>query len=217
MEKLFDNLTDNQAEKILKSLAAHKMHYPQNHVIYPSDTSFIGLVNTGYVQINQIDLNGGKTILEEVEENEIFSSTFSTFFNKDYEILAKEDTEIIWIQPNQIWKSDLKTKEYFQIFLQNFFQIIETKTQEKNERMSVLTKKTIRNRLLEYFNLNSQKRGTKYIYLPFNFTDLAEYLSVDRCAMSRELRYLKEEGFIEIKGKRITLLYNKYNHLYKPY
>ena len=53
----------------------------------------------------------------------------------------------------------------------------------------------------------SRKSGSKYIYLPYNFSDLANYLSIDRSAMSRELGYLKEEGFISIKGKRITLLY----------
>ena len=86
-----------------------------------------------------------------------------------------------------------------------------TKTEEKNERIEILTKKTIRNRLLEYFTIMSNKHGTKFIYLPFNYTDLADYLAIDRCAMSRELKNLKEEGFIEIKGKRITLLYEKYS------
>ena len=53
----------------------------------------------------------------------------------------------------------------------------------------------------------SKKNGSKYIYLPFNFINLADYLAIDRSAMSRELKFLKDEGFIEIKGKRITLLY----------
>ena len=78
---------------------------------------------------------------------------------------------------------------------------------EKSERIKMLTNKTIRNKLLEYFNINSRKSGSRYIYLPFNFSDLASYLAIDRSAMSREIGYLKEEGFIEIKGKRITLLY----------
>ena len=78
---------------------------------------------------------------------------------------------------------------------------------DKNNRIEILTKKTIRNRLLEYFKIVSLKNKSKNIYLPFTFTDLADYLAIDRSAMTRELKNLKEEGFIEIKNKRITLLY----------
>ncbi len=81
------------------------------------------------------------------------------------------------------------------------------KLNEKNERIQILTKKTIRNRLLEYFSMAKTKSGSNNIYLPFSFMALADYLGVDRSAMSRELGYLKEEGFIEIKGKRIKLTY----------
>ena len=103
---------------------------------------------------------------------------------------------------------NLNTESYNQ-FIKNMLQIISSKIQEKNERIEILTKKTIRNRLLEYFNITRSNYGSKIIYLPFTFTDLADYLAIDRCAMSRELKYLKEEGLIEIKGRRITLLYDK--------
>ena len=53
----------------------------------------------------------------------------------------------------------------------------------------------------------SRKSGSKYVYLPFNFSSLANYLAIDRSAMSRELSYMKEERLITVKGKRITLLY----------
>ena len=77
----------------------------------------------------------------------------------------------------------------------------------RNERIQILTKKTIRNKLLAYFEMMRKKNNSINIYLPFNFIDLAAYIAVDRSAMSRELGILKEEGFIKITGKRITLLY----------
>ena len=79
--------------------------------------------------------------------------------------------------------------------------------QEKNERIGILTKKTIRDKLLEYFRIRSRKTGSRNIYLPFTFKELADYLAVDRSAMSRELSYLKDEGLIETIGKRIVLKY----------
>ena len=86
-------------------------------------------------------------------------------------------------------------------------EIIISTINDKNNRIEILTKKTIRNKLLEYFKIISSKNKSKNIYLPFTFTDLADYLAIDRSAMTRELKNLKDEGFIEIKNKRITLLY----------
>jgi len=76
-----------------------------------------------------------------------------------------------------------------------------------NTRVELLTKKNIRDKLLSYFNLLSSKKLSKTITLPLSLTDLADYLSVDRSAMMRELSHLKDEGFIEKNGHKIKLLY----------
>ncbi len=86
-------------------------------------------------------------------------------------------------------------------------EVLSQKMQDYNERIEVLTKKTIRDKLLTYFNLLNKKQLTKVITLPFSLTDLADYLSIDRSAMMRELKNLKEEGLVEQKGKRIQLKY----------
>ena len=79
--------------------------------------------------------------------------------------------------------------------------------QETNERIRILTKKSIRDKLLAFFENEYKKNRSKFIYLSGNFKELADYLSTNRSAMFRELKYLKEEKFIKIEGKKITLLY----------
>ena len=76
-----------------------------------------------------------------------------------------------------------------------------------NTRIELLTKRSIRDKLIGYFTLISSKNLNKSFTLPFSLTDLADYLSVDWSAMMREMKSLKEEGFIEKNGNRITLLY----------
>ena len=78
---------------------------------------------------------------------------------------------------------------------------------ELNTRIELLTKRNTRDKLLSYFDILSENRLNKTITIPFSFTDLADYLSVDRSAMTRELGHLKEEGFIRKVGNKITLLY----------
>ena len=87
------------------------------------------------------------------------------------------------------------------------FKIINEKITLKNERIKILTRTTIRNKLLEFFKIEQTKNHSKNIYLPFNYSDLAAYIGSNRSAVSRELSYLKEEGFIEVKGKKITINY----------
>ena len=76
-----------------------------------------------------------------------------------------------------------------------------------NTRIELLTKRNIRDKLVSYFNLLSSKTLYKTITIPFSYTDLADYLSIDRSAMSRELKYLEDENFIKRNGKKISLLY----------
>ena len=74
-----------------------------------------------------------------------------------------------------------------------------------NERIEILTKRTIRDKLLKYFNSMTKRNSSRVIYLPFTYTDLADYLGIDRAAMTRELKNLKDEGFIVTKGKMIKI------------
>ena len=190
-------------------LEANTLHFKKDSTILSviKNDNIVGIITSGYLQIIRTDHNGIRTIIEELEEQDVFGSFISSLKNKEYEIIAKEDTEIIIIDYDNIINCNLTNKSFYNQFIKNLLQITSKKIQEKNERIEILTKKTIRNKLLEYFKIISKKHNSKYIYLPFNFTDLADYLAIDRSAMSRELKYLKEEGFIEIKGKRIKLLY----------
>ena len=74
-----------------------------------------------------------------------------------------------------------------------------------NERVEVLSKRSIREKLLSYLNIVSKKKGKKSFYLPLTYTELADYLSIDRSAMMREIKNLKDEGFIYSNGKKLTI------------
>ena len=89
----------------------------------------------------------------------------------------------------------------------NLSELILNKVTLLNTRIELLAKRSTRDKLLGYFNVLSTRHFSKTFSLPFSLTDLADYLSVDRSAMMREIKFLKEEGFIEKTGNKITLLY----------
>ena len=81
------------------------------------------------------------------------------------------------------------------------------KITELNTRIELLTQRNTRDKILMYFSLISTRKQKKSFELPLSLTDLADYLNVNRSAMMRELKLLKEEGLVDKIGNRITLLY----------
>ena len=209
MDQLFANIKPSNQGKILKLLEANRLTLPKNVNLFTFilNENFIGLIEKGNIQIIKNDYNGNKIIIEDLYDENIFGSMITGISNKEHEIITKEETTIILIDYDRILDLEYQKYEYYNQFLKNLLKIITEKIQDKNERIEILTKKTIRNKLLEYFEILAKKRGTRILYLPFSLTELADYLAVDRCAMSRELKYLKEEGFIKVSTRRITLLY----------
>ena len=206
MNNLFNNISNVNRDKILKSLEGNTLHLKKNNTILSNikQDNIIGIVLEGYVQIVKTDYNGNRTIIEDLYDNDIFSSKMSNISNNEYSVITKEDTKIIVIYFNEILNNELNTSYYNQ-FLKNLLYIMSDKMTNINNRIEILSNKTIRNKLLAYFKIMSKKNNSKIIYLPYTFIDLADYLGVDRSAMYRELRNLKEEGLITIVNKKIIL------------
>lgn len=209
MDRLFNKISVKEKVKLLKLLETSTLSFKKNTVMLSTlnKENIIGILLNGNAQIIRTDYNGNRTIIEELEEGSIFGSALSSLTSDECQMIAKEDSQIIIIDYDLIIESENINYPYYNQFVKNLLQITTDSINDKNERIEILTKKTIRDKLLEYFNLYRKKHGTKNIYLPFSLTDLSDYLAVDRSAMMREIKKLKEEGFIESKGKKITMLY----------
>ena len=210
MIKLFDNISLTNQGKLLNILKAHSFTFKKGSTILSTvkGDNIIGFVQEGSINIVQNDYNGEQITIEKLEEDDVFGSIFLPIEKDDYEIISKEDCKIVIVDYENITKNNtLCNHSYYRQFINNLLTIEAEKLKERNERIDLLSKKTIRNKLLEYFEIKTNNRITKNIYLPFSFIDLANYLSIDRSAMHRELRNLQDEGLIEIKNKKITLKY----------
>ncbi len=208
MDNLFNNINNKNKEKILKYLEATTLTFKKNTNIYSSinDKNTLVIIEYGSIKIIRNDYNGNRLIVDNLNKYDIFGSIILPVLNQEYDIITKEDTKIILIDYDRIinYKNN---SYYYNQFIQNLLKVMTNKITEKNNKINILTKRTIRDKLLEYFKILSKKSNSKIIYIPITFTELADYLSVDRCAMSRELKYLKDEGFIKITQRKITLLY----------
>ena len=91
------------------------------------------------------------------------------------------------------------------LLVQNMLRLIAGKAQALSERVDVLSRRSIREKLLCYFRQLEEKTGSRTLQLPFSLSVLADYIATDRSAMMREMKRLKEEGVLRSEGRRITL------------
>lgn len=210
MHKLFENISSKNIDKLKKILESNTVLFHRNvnvisNIFYKED--YIALVDKGSVQIIFNDYDGNKIVLEDIKAGEVFGSLTSSLKQEEITCIAKEDTQITFIEYNQITNDDIFKYDFYIIFIKNLIKILTEQLNTRNNRIELLTKKNTRDKLLAYFKGISQKKGNKHFNLEMTFTELANFLSVDRSAMTRELKYLKEEGFIEINDKRVHINY----------
>lgn len=162
----------------------------------------------GEADLIRYDFNGNKTIIGQFTNNDIFGEAFyPANTNNELFVLAKKDCEVLFFIYDDVIKKCKSNCTFHEELSSKLQLLIMKQITDLNTRIELLTKKNIRDKLLSYFDLISSKRLSKTFTIPFSLTDLADYLSVDRSAMMRELSHLKDEGFIEKKGHRIKLLY----------
>ena len=205
----FEGLTKSQKNKLFDLLGVHIYKFNKNQEILPTikNENIVGIILDGYAQILNIEYNGNEIIIEHLYKDSVFGSNISLTNSENYQIIAKQITSVLVIDYDKLINPKNLSHNYFNIFFRNLFDIINIKMREKNERIKILEKKQIREKLLEYFEIEHKKSRLNSIYLPFPFKDLADYLAINRSAMFRELKHLKDEKFIEVKNRKITLLY----------
>ena len=209
MANLFENISEKNILKLKRILSANTVKYKKNVNILSNvnPDNFIALVDSGSIQFIFNDYDGNKTIIEELNTGEMFGNLISNIASEEITCITKEDTQITYIEFDEITNDEIIKNDFYIIFIKNLIRLLTEQLTTRNNRIELLTKRSTRDKILAYFKYESQKRGAKKFNMPMTFTELANYLSVDRSAMSREIKYLKEDGFIEVNGKKITIDY----------
>lgn len=162
----------------------------------------------GSADLIRYDFNGNKAIIGHFTKGDIFGEAFyPANTNNELFVLAKENCKVLLFIYDHIMHKCKSNCSIHNELSQNLQMLIINNMVTLNTKIELLTKKNIRDKLLSYFDILSSKKLSKTFTLPFSLTDLADYLSVDRSAMMREISHLKEEGFIAKDGRKITLLY----------
>lgn len=205
---IFNNIEINDIERMLKCFDARKFLYKKDRTILSNlvNIKVIGIILSGTANMVRYDYNGNRTIIEKLERDSIFGEVFS-YLGSDISVVTTSDCEVLFFDYANLINRCRKSCVCHALLTDNVLQLLSKKIIDLNERLEVLSKRTIRDKLLGYFNLLAKGKVTRSFNLPFSYTELADYLSVDRSAMMREIKNLKEEGIVSTNGKRIVLNY----------
>lgn len=206
--RIYKNIEEKNLKKLLSTLQSNTLFYNPNQTIAYSlgNRNIIGIIESGEANLIRFDYNGDRTIVEELKKDDIFSDMFYTTTNSELTVIATKKCKVTFIEYDELIKK-AQTSVNAMILLNNLVNLITKKLIKRNERIDLLTTRTIRNKLLAYFELQAKKNNSKSFDLNYSYTDLADYLAIDRSAMMRELKNLKEDRLIQDTNKKITILY----------
>ncbi|MDD4565134.1 MAG: Crp/Fnr family transcriptional regulator [Eubacteriales bacterium] len=207
---LFQDISENDMEAMLSCLGATERKYRKNEVILLAGTkvSSVGILTEGNAQITRDDAEGNRTILSELEQADLFAEAYvaAGYAEIPVTVIATSDCRIVWISFDKIIGTCSSSCDFHNTLVQNMMRVIAIKNIFMNEKMRILSCKTTKEKLMTYLNDYSERVGNDKFKIPFSRTELADFLSVDRSAMSRELSRLRDEGYIRYNKNEFELL-----------
>lgn len=205
---LFYRMTENDIIKIFSCFSFQEKKYLKGEYILleGNPVKMIGIILKGTILIEKDDVSGNICFFMELQQNEIFAESFM-----NYEVLpssvnykAITDCSILYFNYKDIWKLCENNCSCHPIFTENLMNLLALKSRSFMLKVEILSKKSLRERILTF--LSTQRQGHNEFFIPYNHTEMAEYLGVNRSALVRELTRMKKERIINYHKNMYTLL-----------
>lgn len=185
-----------------------KTFHPRE-IIFAEDSHIkeIGVIITGEALISKTDIYGNENIILHLKEADSFGEAIALAQNEPsrVNVIAKSQTVIAFFDINQFITGCQMFCSYHQKINENLLQVLTKKLIELHKKVDTLSKRSIRDKLLEYIHY-CPKLEKNVALIPFSRQELANYLNVDRSALSREMKTMVDEKIIKVEGKKIIFL-----------
>lgn len=206
---LFRGTTPQEADAMLNCLGAYTRSYTKGEMICRAGEPFntMAMVLSGGVTIESDDVWGNKSILSHVGVGEVFAETYACLPGEPLLVnaVASEMSEILFMEMGKLLTLCPSDCSYHNRLIQNLLTLTARKNLTLSRRILHTSAKSIRGRLLSYFSEQALLQGGYRFSIPFNRQQLADYLGVDRSALSNELSKMKREGLIAYEKNTFIL------------
>ena len=198
---LFDGISEQERGAMLGCIGYHIGTFKKGDIVAfeAENIKHIGILLSGSVDMIKEDLWGNKTILIRMKKDELFGETFACGSDNLSVVtfMVSEDAKILFIPFDRVMHSCTMACMFHHRLIENMVVIIANKNRDLMRKVEVVSKRTIREKLLAYLSIQAQTQNSRYFEIPLGRVELAEYLCVDRSALTRELAKMKEDGLVD--------------------
>lgn len=206
---IFQNISNNEVKSMLECLRAVTRQYQKGETIYRIGDviSDMGLVLSGSIHIEQNDIWGNRRILEYIGSGQVFAETYACIPNEPLMVnaIAAKDTEVLFLNAEKLLTTCPSTCSFHTRVIRNLLSISAQKNLSLTRKIFHTSPKSIREKLLSYLSFQAIRQGTYQFDIPFNRQQLADYLGVDRSALSNELSKMQRDGLLRFHKNRFCL------------
>lgn len=205
---LFKSFTNDELIDALRAMKAHTNNYKKGEVIMAAGTKpkSIGFVLKGSVIIENNDMLGGRSIIDSIQPGGVFAETYALKpeLILPVDVTAAENCSVLFINVFHI-DDFSQVRSWYVRLLQNLLELAVSRNYALIIRSFHTHPKTVRGRVLAYLNTQSMASGSRNFLIPFDRQQMADYLNLDRSALSKELAKMKKDGLIDYKKNHFRL------------
>lgn len=209
---IFDNISDKKLEKMMVCFKSQTKTFPAHEQLLSSSSAAnqIGVLLSGEADLIKYDYDGYRSIIEHLAEQDIFGHLLlHPFEETPMEVVSCTNCEVLFFDYECLIKRCAHACAHHSMLVNNVLQIFSFKTRQLHTRLDILSQRSIRNKLLTYFRHLAYEHHSDSFILPFTLNSMADYLFIDRSAMLREMKKMRDENLIQSKGRRITLQHHE--------
>lgn len=211
---LFQGAAPQEVEEMLACLGAEQRCFSKGEMIYRAGdvVSSLGLVISGSILIESVDLWGNTTVLDSVGPGQIFAEVYACAAGEPLmvDVVAAGEVEVLFLNMDRVLQVCSHACDYHNRLIRNLLSISAQKNLNLSRKIFHTSAKSIRGRLLSYLSDQAIRNGSRSFVIPFDRQQLADYLNVDRSALSNELSKMRREGLLRVQKNRFELLGAQY-------
>lgn len=206
---VFNGITPEECRQMFVCFGVREQCFRPEEKVYDfgADRRSIGILVSGSAILERVDFRGSRTILEHLTPGGVFGNMlmFQNVLGDSISVLCEKPCCVWFLPEEKLTARCEKSCAHHNRMIENMFRLITEKASMLSERVEVLSRRSIRDKLLCYFYLQRAKSSSDGFTLPFSLGTLADYISTDRSAMMRELKKLRDNGSVEISGRKVTV------------
>lgn len=205
----FGGMSPEEIQAILGCVGAYTENADKGKYIFRAgdSTEVMGMVLTGSLFIIQEDVWGHRNIMAKCQPGEFFGEIYAASPGSilNISVIAEADTTVLMMNVKRLLSSCSSACDYHQRLIRNLVGVLANKVMTFNEKITHISKRSTREKLLSFLSSEAQRAGSLSFDIPFNRQELADYLCVERAAMTVELSRLQKEGILKTNRNHFVL------------